>query len=154
MTFIIFYEWIKDYILCFQKHITDWWIKIKRIVFWKWIKSSKPWLLPVLPQKVKFKWNFPGPCPPCPKTVKTICYCGKKGPDTRRCSSKYWSCGQSCGKLLGCGEHPCQASCHEGECQPCPRQSLQKCRCGGSSKLRPCAEPDWQCDKVRHFIVF
>nr|XP_045609322.1 NF-X1-type zinc finger protein NFXL1-like [Procambarus clarkii] len=90
----------------------------------------------------------PGPCPPCPKTVTNTCHCGQRPPQTRRCSSKTWSCGQPCEKILSCGQHSCQDACHPGECKPCPRQSRQPCCCGNSIQLRECANPVWQCDKV------
>ncbi|XP_060065843.1 NF-X1-type zinc finger protein NFXL1-like [Ylistrum balloti] len=90
----------------------------------------------------------PGPCPPCPKTVRTKCYCGKQGPAVRRCSAKTWSCGQPCGRTLSCGQHKCQQPCHVGECAPCPKTSEQKCQCGKSTSVQPCATPQWQCTQV------
>ncbi|XP_008191258.2 NF-X1-type zinc finger protein NFXL1 [Tribolium castaneum] len=90
----------------------------------------------------------PGPCPPCPVTVSVTCYCGKKQPATRRCSDKKWSCGGPCGKLLTCQKHSCSEVCHPGDCKPCPKKSLQKCLCKTSQKLRDCATPIWQCDRV------
>ena len=78
-----------------------------------------------------------GPCPPCPKTVKTKCYCGKNGPLIRRCSKKTWSCGSVCGKMLECGHHKCSNPCHAGNyCFPyihfnvlcfCASNRLSKC---------------------------
>ncbi|KAK8747304.1 hypothetical protein OTU49_016736 [Cherax quadricarinatus] len=90
----------------------------------------------------------PGPCPPCPKTVTNTCHCGQQPPQTRRCSSKTWSCGQVCGRTLTCDQHTCQDACHPGECKPCPRQSLQACCCRNTTQLRECANPVWHCDKV------
>lgn len=89
-----------------------------------------------------------GPCPPCPITVTTKCYCGIQAPQTRRCSQKEWSCGNRCGKLLVCGKHKCADPCHDGDCQSCGKKSLQKCMCKNSFQLRDCAQPFWQCDKV------
>ncbi|XP_076351913.1 NF-X1-type zinc finger protein NFXL1 [Tachypleus tridentatus] len=89
-----------------------------------------------------------GPCPPCPKTVKTNCYCGRKTPEIRRCSAREWSCGQRCGHLLPCGQHNCDEPCHGGPCPPCPRQSFQSCMCGRKKTNRPCASPKWQCGAV------
>ena len=57
----------------------------------------------------------PGPCPPCPQTVKTRCYCGARKPEIRRCGAKEWSCGQLCGRSLKCGHHRCAEPCHSGE---------------------------------------
>ncbi|CAG0879902.1 unnamed protein product, partial [Darwinula stevensoni] len=90
----------------------------------------------------------PGPCPPCPKIVRTPCYCGGMGPTVRRCCNKEWSCQKSCKNLLACGQHKCEELCHAGACPPCPRTSIQKCNCGQRTAQRPCAEPNWQCDKV------
>ncbi|KAG8231256.1 hypothetical protein J437_LFUL011110 [Ladona fulva] len=41
--------------------------------------------------------------------------------------------------------HLCLEICHSGPCMPCPRKSLQPCRCGKESTMRPCSEMDWQC---------
>ncbi|XP_064481964.1 NF-X1-type zinc finger protein NFXL1-like [Ornithodoros turicata] len=90
----------------------------------------------------------PGPCPPCPKMVRSTCYCEKATPQPRRCGSKLWSCGNVCKKRLSCGQHSCEQICHGGECQPCSKESRQKCSCGSSVQLRPCASPRWQCNKV------
>lgn len=90
----------------------------------------------------------PGPCPPCPKMVQSTCHCGKAQPTARRCSSRLWSCGKPCGKLLSCTQHRCELTCHSGDCRPCPRKSQQACLCGASKTDRPCADPTWQCQKV------
>ena len=31
------------------------------------------------------------------------------------------SCGDTCGKLLSCGQHKCLILCHPGPCPPCPK---------------------------------
>ncbi|KAM7290375.1 NF-X1-type zinc finger protein NFXL1 [Ixodes scapularis] len=90
----------------------------------------------------------PGPCPPCPKMVRSSCHCGRAQPTARRCSTRLWSCEGPCGKTLACGRHPCPKTCHPGECDPCPKKSRRSCRCGANAMDRPCATPDWQCDKV------
>ncbi|KAF5301721.1 hypothetical protein FQA39_LY10652 [Lamprigera yunnana] len=90
----------------------------------------------------------PGPCPPCPQIVKVTCYCGHQPPKVQRCSSKEWSCGKPCEKLLSCKNHRCTSPCHTDECKPCLKKSIQKCVCGDKSKLRDCSTPIWQCDKV------
>ncbi|KAL5011317.1 hypothetical protein ScPMuIL_009868 [Solemya velum] len=95
----------------------------------------------------------PGPCPPCPKTVRSTCHCEKQKPQIQRCSSQTWSCGQVCGKLLSCQQHCCEQICHQGECRPCKKTSQQKCLCGKEMALRPCASPQWQCQK-RIYMVF
>ncbi|XP_070554401.1 NF-X1-type zinc finger protein NFXL1-like [Ptychodera flava] len=90
----------------------------------------------------------PGPCPPCPTTVKLSCLCGKQAAQVRRCSAKEWSCGQICGKALLCGQHYCQQSCHKGECAPCQKQSIQACACGKEKEERSCSSPFWQCNQT------
>lgn len=87
----------------------------------------------------------PGPCPPCPKTVKVTCYCKKQAPQTKRCSAQSWSCGQPCGRQLKCGQHRCQEPCHQGDCPPCSKTSKQPCLCGKNVSVRECASPQWQC---------
>ncbi|KAI5609275.1 NF-X1-type zinc finger protein NFXL1, partial [Silurus asotus] len=119
-----------------------------------------PWLLPhscgqVCDQEFKPPCGHrclllchPGPCPPCPKMVSVSCVCGKAAPVPRRCSNKAWTCGKICGRTLPCRIHNCAHSCHAGECEPCPRVSLQKCVCGRKKAERQCAIPVWHCDQV------
>lgn len=90
----------------------------------------------------------PGPCPPCPKTVEAKCFCGKSGPNTKRCSEKAWSCQQPCGKKLGCQKHKCSNPCHLPPCPPCEKMSEQFCDCGDQRVNRPCYRPSWKCGKV------
>lgn len=90
----------------------------------------------------------PGPCPPCPKTIRVSCHCGKENSRPLRCSQKSWSCGNSCGLILSCGSHRCSFPCHPGACEPCPRKSEQMCACGLKKQNRPCSSPVWHCDKV------
>ncbi|XP_060580770.1 NF-X1-type zinc finger protein NFXL1-like [Ruditapes philippinarum] len=89
----------------------------------------------------------PGACPPCPKTLKVQCYCGNAAAQVRRCSTRAWACGGVCGKQLSCKQHTCQQACHPGECAPCPKTSKQECECGKTTAVRPCASPQWKCDK-------
>ncbi|XP_073252696.1 NF-X1-type zinc finger protein NFXL1-like [Porites lutea] len=95
----------------------------------------------------------PGPCPPCPKTVRVSCHCAVHPPVVRRCSAKLWSCGKPCGKRLFCGHHNCETPCHSGECLPCPKESLQSCQCGKMKSKRPCASPEWQCEQVCNKVL-
>ncbi|ESO08824.1 hypothetical protein HELRODRAFT_97768 [Helobdella robusta] len=91
----------------------------------------------------------PGPCPPCPQTVRTRCYCGKADPQLRRCGlSSMWSCGDLCGRQLSCGYHKCPNVCHKGSCQECTKQSLHKCQCGREELVVPCSSRVWQCQQV------
>ncbi|XP_066929991.1 NF-X1-type zinc finger protein NFXL1-like [Clytia hemisphaerica] len=90
----------------------------------------------------------PGACPPCPKTIKSKCYCGKSSPVLKRCSQKFWSCGNVCGQKLPCGQHVCEQVCHSGECPPCPKTSEKKCMCGKKKAIRKCAENVWSCQQA------
>ncbi|KAK7097179.1 hypothetical protein V1264_004194 [Littorina saxatilis] len=90
----------------------------------------------------------PGPCPPCPKMVQLACCCGRSGKQPRRCNARTWICGKVCGKPLSCGQHTCEDKCHTGECQPCPKTSVQRCSCGKSKESRPCASPLWHCQQA------
>ena len=58
-----------------------------------------------------------GPCPPCPVTVMVTCYCGNSSPVSRRCGAKGWACTRICRKLLACGNHICELTCHSGMCR-------------------------------------
>ncbi|EPX73592.1 shuttle craft like transcriptional regulator [Schizosaccharomyces octosporus yFS286] len=70
------------------------------------------------------------PCPFCPYLVKKYCLCGKRLMENQPCSKENVRCGMVCGKLLGCGVHRCEKSCHrEGECEsvcrkPCGARRL------------------------------
>ena len=89
----------------------------------------------------------PGPCPPCPQIITTRCHCGRKS-EPRRCGFHLFSCVSRCGKKLGCGKHSCAATCHPGECPPCPAQGEYRCRCGGVRELRACADREYSCHAV------
>mgnify|MGYP001453093061 CR=1 FL=1 len=71
------------------------------------------------------------PCPPCPHLTSRQCACGKKEVPNVKCSldKEKVSCGSVCGKLLSCGFHHCESSCHSGDCAPCTAP------CGKSRKL-------------------
>ncbi|KAH9918761.1 uncharacterized protein BXZ73DRAFT_52831 [Epithele typhae] len=92
----------------------------------------------------------PGPCPPCQVTTSLPCYCGKEtlsfrcsnlgrsrrgGPTTAELT-----CGQTCGRKLGCGNHPCQDVCHSGKCAPCPVRDKARCYCGKEEQELACGE--------------
>lgn len=97
---------------------------------------------------------FSGPCPPCPKMVKSQCFCKKSPSKTVRCSKKERSCGGICGRKLKCDKHSCPEICHSGDCPPCKEQSLVACQCRLNKKLTDCAQYSWQCDKVTHLHYF
>ncbi|CAN6877972.1 unnamed protein product, partial [Brassica oleracea] len=73
----------------------------------------------------------PGPCPPCKAFAPPrSCPCGKKTVHTR-CSERrsLLVCGQRCEKLLNCGRHQCEKTCHVGPCDPCQVLINATCFC-------------------------
>ncbi|XP_038044789.1 transcriptional repressor NF-X1-like [Patiria miniata] len=84
----------------------------------------------------------PGPCPPCPASIKQSCLC-KKTSQTVRCGTQQViRCQAECGKKLNCGVHSCDAVCHEGDCKPCEVEMKQECYCGKDSKVVLCSLGD------------
>ncbi|CAK8683714.1 NF-X1-type zinc finger protein NFXL1-like [Clavelina lepadiformis] len=69
-------------------------------------------------------------CTPCTQTSIQDCTCGAEK-QTRPCSEPHWNCGKVCDKLLSCGFHKCEKSCHApGQCYECPRSGVRACPCG------------------------
>ncbi|CUA77138.1 FKBP12-associated protein 1 homolog [Schizosaccharomyces pombe 972h-] [Rhizoctonia solani] len=116
----------------------------------------------------------PGPCPPCLVSVSKDCWCGSKT-IVSRCSVlnknttngsatvPTLSCGQPCGRLLGCEKHTCQLECHPGPCTPCQVVDVVRCYCGKHEKDMSCGagipkdcsvegqaawEGRWQCEEI------
>lgn len=56
------------------------------------------------------------------------------------------SCGDTCNKLLNCGQHNCFERCHAGNCPPCVMMVNKSCRCGQSTKFMQCSK-EFTCDK-------
>ncbi|KZT20935.1 hypothetical protein NEOLEDRAFT_1244899 [Neolentinus lepideus HHB14362 ss-1] len=94
----------------------------------------------------------PGPCPPCQITIELPCYCGKQRL-SYRCSNLHTSknkmasgqvadlsCGDTCGRKLGCGNHTCQVVCHDGPCPPCVIKETTRCYCGKEERELGCGE--------------
>ena len=90
----------------------------------------------------------PGPCPPCQITIQQPCYCGKEVLSFRCANlapsraglSASTSCGKFCGKQLGCGNHTCEAVCHDGPCAPCQVTENARCYCGKDERQLACGE--------------
>lgn len=103
-----------------------------------------------------------GPCPPCPQLVHNCkCHCGSVS-RVVRCGAQHYSCGAMCNRLLACGSHKCQDTCHNGiphkrgflanlpflgPCRPCEQQSMQGCVCGREKRLVSCQQLEWQCSR-------
>lgn len=118
---------------------------------------SDPWILPhscgeVCNRPLKHNCGHyclllchPGPCPSCPKLVKSHCFCGAVE-DVRRCGFKNFSCNGVCSKLLDCGTHRCGETCHEGDCPPCRAWGVYRCQCGKVEEKRECCDRNFQCE--------
>ncbi|CAE6495553.1 unnamed protein product [Rhizoctonia solani] len=116
----------------------------------------------------------PGPCPPCLVSVSKDCWCGSKtivsrcsvlnkGTSNGSITVPTLSCGQPCGRLLGCEKHTCQLECHAGACTPCQVVDVARCYCGKHEKDMSCGvgvsidcsaegqgawEGRWQCEDI------
>nr|GMC95946.1 NF-X1-type zinc finger protein NFXL2 [Ipomoea batatas] len=116
-----------------------------------------PWVLPhscgeICGRPLKYNCGHhclllchPGPCPSCPKLVKSRCFCGAVQ-DMKRCGFKNFSCNGVCKKVLACKTHRCNETCHDGECPPCDAKAVYKCQCGKVKMERQCFERDFRCD--------
>jgi len=81
----------------------------------------------------------PGPCPPCPLSQDRQCPCGKSVVRLP-CTEATPTCGDTCGKILGCKSHNCSERCHRGSCPSCLQMKLKYCRCGARQKEVQCAK--------------
>ncbi|KIK58127.1 hypothetical protein GYMLUDRAFT_45677 [Collybiopsis luxurians FD-317 M1] len=91
----------------------------------------------------------PGPCPPCKVITEIPCGCIRQQPVAVRCGENTQvSCRQTCSKMLDCGKHTCQQTCHLGPCTPCDRTDTLDCWCGKEQKQVPCGEGDIWLDTV------
>ncbi|KAJ1944092.1 FKBP12-associated protein, partial [Linderina macrospora] len=76
-------------------------------------------------------------CPPCPVLVASQCMCGAREMKNIPCHrSAAASCGAICNRLLPCGGHRCQRSCHRPD-EPCLR--------GGQACRQACGKPRKTC---------
>jgi len=92
----------------------------------------------------------PGQCEPCQEQVELTCFCGKNK-QMVPCSNanQKSSCGQTCGKLLSCGKHYCDAICHEKlQCNPCAVKVTTKCYCGKQEKEVICGHENFACEGI------
>lgn len=60
------------------------------------------------------------------------------------------SCGEQCGKLLSCGKHYCEQTCHRGDCDPCNEEVERRCYCTKTTRNIRCGEE--QEKKVSSFL--
>ncbi|XP_046852833.1 NF-X1-type zinc finger protein NFXL1-like [Xenia sp. Carnegie-2017] len=85
-----------------------------------------------------------GKCPPCPKSGKRTCPCGKTSVNAP-CTEDVPLCGDTCDRLLSCGRHTCTRRCHLGPCEKCRQMVKKKCRCGKREKSVQCSQ-EFICD--------
>ncbi|XP_020810265.1 protein shuttle craft [Drosophila serrata] len=99
-----------------------------------------------------------GKCAACAEQVEQHCHCGKQERQvqcTRENQDKRnYSCKESCGKPLPCGNHKCKDSCHAGNCRPCklsPEQ-ITSCPCGKmpvpADQRSSCLDPIPTCEGI------
>ncbi|KAH8281975.1 hypothetical protein KR054_004533 [Drosophila jambulina] len=99
-----------------------------------------------------------GKCAACAEQVEQHCHCGKQERQvqcTRENQDKRsYSCKESCGKPLPCGNHKCKDSCHAGSCRPCklsPEQ-ITSCPCGKmpvpAAQRTSCLDPVPTCEGI------
>ncbi|CAN4101462.1 unnamed protein product [Withania somnifera] len=116
-----------------------------------------PWVLPhscgeICGRPLKYNCGHqclllchPGPCPSCPKLVKSKCFCGAVE-DVKRCGFKNFSCNGICKNLLDCNTHRCNEICHEDDCPPCKAKGIFKCQCGKVETKRECFDRVFRCE--------
>ncbi|XP_044731524.1 NF-X1-type zinc finger protein NFXL1 [Chrysoperla carnea] len=85
-----------------------------------------------------------GSCEPCPLTKPRVCSCGKQQ-YILPCTEETPTCGDTCGKLLECGQHQCLQRCHRDKCGNCLEVVFKVCRCGFHKKELPC-QKEYLCD--------
>eukprot|EP00397_Hematodinium_sp_SG-2012_P005542 GEMP01005562.1.p1 GENE.GEMP01005562.1~~GEMP01005562.1.p1 ORF type:complete len:1105 (+),score=189.55 GEMP01005562.1:176-3490(+) len=79
-----------------------------------------------------------GPCAPCAIAIEKTCHCGNVL-RTLPCGEDCFICNEPCSRLLSCGVHTCQRTCHPGECGECPWTPAlwgSKCACGATPSLK------------------
>lgn len=84
-------------------------------------------------------------CGDCPKKFRT-CPCGKKQYTVSCKEQQVSKCGNTCGKLLNCGLHYCNMTCHLEQCGQCLEMIIKSCRCGNFTKEIACGK-EFHCNK-------
>jgi len=79
------------------------------------------------------KKEFPQPCACGRETFKRFKF-------RKSCVDPLPTCKNDCGRMLACGKHLCQETCHDSPCKPCPELIKVKCRCGTKTKKLLCHE--------------
>lgn len=93
-----------------------------------------------------------GSCPPCDRDPQLVvtCPCGKSPLQVKResCSDPIATCGAVCGRVLSCGRHYCEQTCHDSPCSACESKSQVHCPCRSSVAKMYCKDiPAFKCGK-------
>jgi len=95
-----------------------------------------------------------GECEPCRINQEVPCFCGNTL-SVKLCGAEPEECKGTCNKVLECGHHKCESTCHSGACGPCPLdpEITSTCPCGSNlvesliKKARTsCTDPLPVCD--------
>jgi transcriptional repressor NF-X1 len=75
-----------------------------------------------------------GDCPNCDAHLTQTCYSHKTARKLNCGESPtiFYSCNDLCGKILNCGQHQCELTCHNGKCDACGLlpSRIKTCPCG------------------------
>ncbi|CAL1526969.1 unnamed protein product [Lymnaea stagnalis] len=80
-------------------------------------------------------------CPPCTELTDKMCVGGHMMRKNVPCHMINISCGYPCNKMLPCGQHRCQKTCHKGNCLEEDAVCTQPCIKPRSSCGHPCGAP-------------
>ncbi|XP_054277093.1 NF-X1-type zinc finger protein NFXL1-like [Macrosteles quadrilineatus] len=92
-----------------------------------------------------------GACGECPGMLPRTCPCGKSTYELA-CTLEPPTCGDTCGRLLDCGVHPCSQRCHRDKCGVCLERVEKRCRCGLHTKEVPCQKEflcETKCKRIK-----
>ncbi|KAG5229734.1 NF-X1-type zinc finger protein [Salix suchowensis] len=104
-----------------------------------------------------------GPCDSCQVSVSDSCFCKKKMEVVLcgdlavkgevKAEDGVFSCNATCGKMLDCGNHMCDETCHPGPCGDCELMPARvgSCHCGKTSlqeERKSCLDPIPTCTQI------
>lgn len=95
-----------------------------------------------------------GTCPPCNRDASLVvtCPCGKKpltaSQQRKSCTEPIPVCGDVCGRVLLCGRHYCESTCHDSQCADCENRSNMHCPCRSTMAKVYCRDAaEFHCQK-------
>ncbi|KAH9505089.1 Transcriptional repressor NF-X1 [Bulinus truncatus] len=80
-------------------------------------------------------------CPPCTELTDKMCAGGHMMRKNVPCHVNSISCGYPCHKMLPCGRHKCQKTCHKGNCLEEGTKCTQPCQRVRTACSHPCDVP-------------